>query len=689
MSRMRDISKFLARTAKANTDNVRVKFDGEPRTTRLVTSAVTNTIINDITAKYELTQDSLATSGLVAGDMTLVESAYDGARLYLSNGSGWYNVALVNTTPSFSFDSSLYTLDSENDSVLITFSDSDFDQTNLQDAVISFQPANITDSAINSSIVGNNITLTVRDSALGTYSFQVLGSISDGLAVGTDQATITLTLFTYSPDMQIVGSSGGTIINVDSDVVGGRFQVASGDTLQDSTGAITATVSSATFLDNTQQSRTSAGNTVGIDVGSGKVGIPTGNLDSSHIGWVWNYNSSNTTAASNFRSGSQYGGQIISHLSERDAVWAANTTNLSSMYVYGAVGGSYYRSYAGIVCTQYSLTTNGGSTRKGTLPIHSTNNFETWSPYSDGLKNGSDHSITMKVDGLTASNQQVNYNWPVPSYTANWTARTVSIRSNNGSSIGGGTSMQTSMVFDGNQTANFPVGGLVHIGESGSANAPTAQEVYEGKFFTIVMTCLFSTNQGSAFNMSTSYSGGTVSKWSRATSNSYYFGVRANSGQTGVILAGNMGYTQNTVYGSSLQTSTSANGMNQSVTMYVRPANLCNEVYIISPDYPLYGGNQRFDNGYASDMRPTYAEWSTTNNVSGASFGTSTYPIYKQTSSPYTLLELDPSPAGDGTNVNIGTSVYGSYVWKNETSITVDDNTGLTTTGNFLKYTDV
>ena len=250
--------------------------------------------------------------------------------------------------------------------------------------------------------------------------------------------------------------------------------------------------------------------------------------------------------------------------------------------------------------------------------------------------------------------------------------------------------MQTSMVFDGNQTANFPVGGLVHIGESGSANAPTAQEVYEGKFFTIVMTCLFSTNQGSAFNMSTSYSGGTVSKWSGATSNSYYFGVRANSGQTGVILAGNMGYTQNTVYGSSLQTSTSANGMNQSVTMYVRAANLCNEVYIISPDYPLYNSSHNFTtSGYGTDLRPSYSEWSTTNNVSGASFGTSTYPIYKQTSSPYTLLELDPSPAGDGTNVNIGTSVYGSYVWKNETSITVDDNTGLTTTGNFLKYTDV
>ena len=657
--------------------------------TGLDSATSSNLISNNLVMDRFDSINALPITGLVRGKRAYIDTDSNNGLLYLSNGQGWYNISLTNTSPSLNFDSSLYTLDSENDSVLITFSDSDFDQVNLQDAVIRFKPANITDSAINSNIVGSNITLTVRDSASGAYSFQILGSISDGLSIGTDSATITLTLFTFTPDIYVLGSTGSTILNVDSDVEGGTFRLASGDTLQDSTGAITATVSSATFLDDTEQDRLYAGRNNGQS-GVGLLAVDQGTVDSSHIGRILNWQLSRSDAASNFRTGNQYGGQILNHISQQNAQWSPNTTNLSSMYIHGAVGGSFYRSYAGVVCTQYTLQSSGGSTRKGTLPIHSTNQYETWSPYADGKKNGVDHKITMKVDGLTSGNQGVNYNWPIKNYTQNWTYRNVNVRSNNGTYIGAGTSMQTSMVLDGNQQSNFPVGGVVHIGEDATINSPSYQEVYEGKFFVIAMTCYFSQNINPGFNMSTAGSYGTVQKWSGATNNNYYFGVGAQSGQTGIILVGHQGYTQNSVWGNTLQTSTSANGMNQNIPMYVRSAFLCNEVYIISPDYPLYNSNHNFvTSGYGTDLRPTFSEWSSTNNASGNSYGNSTYPIYKQSSSAATKLEFVPSPAGDGTNVDFqGSSNLDVYLWKNQTKVVVDDNTGLTTVGRHLKYTD-
>ena len=44
------------------------------------------------------TLDSLPMTGLSAGDQALVEG---NSRLYISNGSGWYNVSYINTDPAW------------------------------------------------------------------------------------------------------------------------------------------------------------------------------------------------------------------------------------------------------------------------------------------------------------------------------------------------------------------------------------------------------------------------------------------------------------------------------------------------------------------------------------------------------------------------------------------------------------
>ena len=43
------------------------------------------------------TIDNLPTTGLTVGDQAYVTTT---SRLYISNGTGWYNVALINATPT-------------------------------------------------------------------------------------------------------------------------------------------------------------------------------------------------------------------------------------------------------------------------------------------------------------------------------------------------------------------------------------------------------------------------------------------------------------------------------------------------------------------------------------------------------------------------------------------------------------
>ena len=48
------------------------------------------------------------------------------------------------------------------------------------------------------------------------------------------------------------------------------------------------------------------------------------------------------------------------------------------------------------------------------------------------------------------------------------------------------------------------------------------------------------------------------------------------------------------------------------------------------------------------------------------------------TNTNYYKVQTQASPAGNGTNINLGTSSGSMYTWEKETALTVDDNTGLT-----------
>ena len=140
--------------------------------------------------------NNLPTTGLTSGDQAYVT---ENSRLYISNGTGWYNVAVINATPSLTLSASgTITLDSLNRTptvITMTATDSDNADANLVLSIESggdlFKLATVSQD---SSVV--TITPRTEDSAtaLGfdgaaTLTFKA----SDGINQATIQNTFTLT----------------------------------------------------------------------------------------------------------------------------------------------------------------------------------------------------------------------------------------------------------------------------------------------------------------------------------------------------------------------------------------------------------------------------------------------------------------------------------------------------------------
>lgn len=202
-SKVRDIAKFVGQTENSNPTNFRLKTSEE--TGGLV-------VYDSI--------DVLPTSGLSAGDQALVSS---NNRLYVSNGSGWYNVALVNATPTLSVspNGTIALTPGSATNITVTATDSDNSNATLSLSVESggdfFKHATLSqDSSV--------YTITPRSqesaTALGfdgssTLTFRA----TDGISQATVQNTFTLT-FATTIEYLVVGGGGG----------GGGGQSSSGNT---------------------------------------------------------------------------------------------------------------------------------------------------------------------------------------------------------------------------------------------------------------------------------------------------------------------------------------------------------------------------------------------------------------------------------------------------------------------------
>ena len=138
------------------------------------------------------TKENLPATGLTSGDQAYVTNT---SRLYISNGSGWYNVALINATPSLTIDpTGAIALSTEGAATVITLTGTDSDNavdglTFSVDSDGSF--AGLATLSQDSSVF--TITPLSEDSATTTTSSTLTFKVSDGISFGSGTSVLSLT----------------------------------------------------------------------------------------------------------------------------------------------------------------------------------------------------------------------------------------------------------------------------------------------------------------------------------------------------------------------------------------------------------------------------------------------------------------------------------------------------------------
>ena len=190
MSRSRDIADFLGKTEIANTAN-NALLNAASSIDAGLDSAQVLAIAGGLTVYA--TPNLLPTSGLSAGDQAFVTS---NNRIYISNGSGWYNVALINSTPTFtSGPAGSYALATDLTPTVITLVAQDSDG---QVVTYSGTPSGM-DGIATLSQDSSVFTVTpLTDSAGGNIgSFTITFQATDGIGIASALSTFTLS---FGPD---------------------------------------------------------------------------------------------------------------------------------------------------------------------------------------------------------------------------------------------------------------------------------------------------------------------------------------------------------------------------------------------------------------------------------------------------------------------------------------------------------
>jgi len=218
MSRSRDIAKMLGVTEADNTSNVVLL--NTTSSTGLDSSQVSS-IASSSGLQVYATKENLPATGLTSGDQAYVTNT---SRLYISNGSGWYNVALINATPSLTIDPT-GAIELEKDGstptvITLTATDSDNAVAGLTFSVDSDGSfGGLATISQDSSVF--TITPLSADSAT-TSSSTLTFKASDGISFGSGTRTLSLAFAT--------ANSNYTALLARADTAGTDNQVDAGPT---------------------------------------------------------------------------------------------------------------------------------------------------------------------------------------------------------------------------------------------------------------------------------------------------------------------------------------------------------------------------------------------------------------------------------------------------------------------------
>ena len=152
------------------------------------------------------TVSALPTSGVTDGTQAFVTA---NSRLYIYNGSGWYSVALLNTSPTYSTTpNSTYTLAQDGTATTITIVATDPEGFPITYTATPSGMGSIA-TLTGPTGAGNNVfTVTPSTDSANAGSFTVVFRATDG--VNNTDATSTFTLVFLSPYWKNISLSSGT-----------------------------------------------------------------------------------------------------------------------------------------------------------------------------------------------------------------------------------------------------------------------------------------------------------------------------------------------------------------------------------------------------------------------------------------------------------------------------------------------
>lgn len=138
------------------------------------------------------TIDSLPISSLTAGDEAYVKA---NNRLYISNGSGWYNVALINLSPTMTLDpTGAIVLSTEGVATTVTITASDSDNP---DAILSYSVESDGNGIGNYTVSQDSSVFTItpltEDSGASAATFTLTFKTTDNINTATATKDFSLT----------------------------------------------------------------------------------------------------------------------------------------------------------------------------------------------------------------------------------------------------------------------------------------------------------------------------------------------------------------------------------------------------------------------------------------------------------------------------------------------------------------
>ena len=149
----------------------------------------TATEVTGPTATVYAAVDNLPLSGNITGSQAFVSSTN---RLYIWNGSGWYNIALVNSAPTISGVSSSYDLATDGTATTVTITATDPEGLPITYSIVSDTSGNIATVAQGTGSNTNVFTITPSTNTSHAGTFSLTFRASDGVNLATAVSSFTL-----------------------------------------------------------------------------------------------------------------------------------------------------------------------------------------------------------------------------------------------------------------------------------------------------------------------------------------------------------------------------------------------------------------------------------------------------------------------------------------------------------------